>query len=88
MQYKNKNYLDYEIESAKDDVFIIFSDGFQDQFGGPDNEKYGIIRLQEFFVKNYTNTLDQIKQNLLEEFISWKGEGKQMDDILFIGFKF
>ncbi len=87
-QYKKKTtYTDYEIDVQPNDLFLIFSDGFQDQFGGPENEKYGSLRLQNYLFENRHFSIDELKNGLRNEFLTWKGDGKQMDDILFIGFK-
>lgn len=87
MQYKNKSYVEYTIDAQKDDLFLIFSDGYQDQFGGPENEKFGTLRLQEFLLKNSQLPLPELKEAIRNEFLEWKKDNKQMDDILFIGFK-
>jgi serine phosphatase RsbU (regulator of sigma subunit) len=70
-------------------IFYLFSDGFQDQFGGKDNRK--------FMLKNFRNLLFDIHQQpfhqqkiLLENsFKEWKDAGyeSQIDDILVIGFE-
>lgn len=88
-QYKKEiKYIDHEIEIMPDDLFFIFSDGFPDQFGGSLNEKYGPIRIQNYLLANRHLSMDELKEGLRMEFLEWKGEYKQTDDILFIGFKF
>ena len=66
----------------------IFSDGYHDQFGGPQGRK--------FMGKNFRDLLFEIHQmpmaeqkNILDMVISeWKGEVReQIDDMLIIGFK-
>lgn len=87
-QYKKKTtYTDYEINIQPNDLFLIFSDGFQDQFGGHENEKYGSLRLKNYLFENRHFSIDELKNGLRNEFLTWKNDGKQMDDILFIGFK-
>lgn len=63
----------------------MFTDGFADQFGGPDNKKYlsNNFRNKILEIKHYPFNLQ--KQFLLQEFYSWKGEHEQTDDILIIG---
>jgi serine phosphatase RsbU (regulator of sigma subunit) len=66
--------------------FYIFSDGFQDQFGGKDRKK--------FFPRNFENILLEIhemkpetQKNILKKTIAdWMGRiNEQVDDILVIG---
>lgn len=87
-QYRKEiSYLEYEIEIQPGDSFFIFSDGYQDQFGGPVNEKYSPSRIQKYLLSNHHLSMDELKEGLNTEFVDWKGNEKQMDDILFMGFK-
>jgi serine phosphatase RsbU (regulator of sigma subunit) len=87
-QYKKEIiYIDHEIDILPNDMFFIFSDGFPDQFGGSDKEKYGPLRIQNYLLANQHLSMDELKEGLKNEFLNWKGSEKQMDDILFIGFK-
>jgi len=68
------------------DLIYLFSDGFQDQFGGERGKKYRANRFLEF--------LSQIGENgplshqpLMDEFNDWKHEEEQIDDVLVIGLK-
>jgi len=68
-------------------MFYIFSDGFQDQFGGRHNEKYMSKRFRNFLhAISYMPTDLQVKR-LEEEFEQWKGEEEQTDDVLVIGIR-
>ena len=68
-------------------MIYIFSDGFQDQFGGKKARKYGrskfYKKLEEISLKN---PVDQVA--ILEgEYDNWvKDDNDQLDDILVIGF--
>ena len=69
----------------KGDKFYIFSDGFQDQFGGPHERKY--------LTKNFRNLLGEIsglpaerqKEKLKDELTRWRAAREQTDDIIVIG---
>jgi serine phosphatase RsbU (regulator of sigma subunit) len=70
-------------------VFYLFSDGFQDQFGGRGRKKFGIKRLKETLLQ-----LQHLPLKAQGEFLDgcitqWMTEGneRQIDDILVIGFK-
>jgi PAS domain S-box-containing protein len=84
--YKNQTkFSSTTIEISKGDSIFFCSDGFADQFGGPDNRKYGSKRLREAIVKYHKKSMPEICVKLEEEWEEWKGNEKQTDDVLFIG---
>ncbi len=73
--------------SQASQMFYMFSDGFQDQFGGKHDEKYMSKRFRNFLhTISYMPVHLQINQ-LDQEFKTWKGETEQTDDVLVIGIK-
>jgi serine phosphatase RsbU (regulator of sigma subunit) len=75
----------HNIDIVKGDTFYIFSDGYVDQFGGPEGKKIKLKRLQEIVLENYTKPMDKQKQILDKLFIDWQGDQEQIDDVLVIG---
>ncbi len=67
--------------------FYIFSDGFQDQFGGPRGRKFAKTRLVKTIFTNYEKPLAEQKWILEKTLKDWMGQNRQMDDILLIGVK-
>jgi len=70
--------------------FYLFSDGYQDQFGGKDGRKFMIKRMKKMIFENHKKPMDEQKQILDNAIEDWKhnyGEYEQTDDILVIGFK-
>lgn len=82
-------FTNYEIDVQKGDLIYMFSDGYQDQFGGPYNRKFMKKRLREKFVEIGDYPIQQQKQILYDTFIQWKSSNhqKQVDDVLIIGIK-
>ena len=81
------NFTIHEIDILKGDTIYLFSDGFPDQFGGPDNKKFGYKRFRELLLRNNSESLAD-KKVLLEQVLNnWKGDNSQIDDILVIGFR-
>ncbi|HCC71314.1 MAG TPA: hypothetical protein DEQ09_09225 [Bacteroidales bacterium] len=82
------NFTNNEINIEPDDIIYIFSDGYTDQFGGPEDKK--------FSTRQFKSTLSDLvdlpmrkQNNILEEvFKKWKGKNSQLDDVLLIGIKF
>ncbi|MEQ9287739.1 MAG: response regulator [Cyclobacteriaceae bacterium] len=67
--------------------FYLYSDGFQDQFGGPDLKKFGSTRILDALRDIQGLTMDQQNERMESVFEEWKGEEKQTDDVLFMGIK-
>lgn len=87
-QYKDKKKFDLiNIDYQAGDIFYIFSDGFQDQFGGTENRKYYTKQFRDFLLKISSLSLKEQKIQLEEELEAWKGNYPQTDDILVIGIK-
>lgn len=80
-------FITHQILSEKDSVFYLFTDGFADQFGGPNGKKFKYRQLSDLLIKN--NNLPMKKQSQLIDkvFHEWKGELEQVDDVCIIGVK-
>ncbi len=69
-------------------IFYMFSDGFQDQFGGEGGRKYMKKRFREFLIEIHNQPFNEQERILKLEFDSWLGgQHPQIDDVLVIGFK-
>ncbi|MBL3656294.1 SpoIIE family protein phosphatase [Fulvivirga sediminis] len=68
-------------------MIYVFSDGFQDQFGGPNNTKFMSKRFKELLLSIHELPLAEQKKALNDSIESWKGEGHQTDDILVMGIR-
>ncbi len=75
------------VKVEKPSTFYMFSDGFTDQMGGKDNEKYYTKRLVSLLEKLEQNPVDDQLAALDKEFDQWKGSRKQMDDVCIMGFR-
>lgn len=85
---QERSYKKHTIDYVENETMMyLFSDGFQDQFGGPDNKKFGSARLVETLEANHSKSVDEQKQALEKAFEDWKGAEKQTDDIMVMGIK-
>jgi serine phosphatase RsbU (regulator of sigma subunit) len=87
--YKEKedSFTNHEIDIREGDTLYMFSDGYEDQFGGPSAKKFMAKRFKELLLSIYKKPMNEQKgilDNTLEE---WKGEIDQIDDILVMGFR-
>ena len=68
-------------------TFYLFSDGFQDQFGGEKSKKYMKKNFREYLYSISTLSMSAQKESLDKELNDWMGENEQTDDVLVIGVK-
>ncbi|MBN1118022.1 MAG: DUF4154 domain-containing protein [Bacteroidales bacterium] len=87
MYQKNKYFETVKIATKPGDCFYLFTDGFQDQFGGTDCKKYS--KKQFYSLLSQIANFPMKKQYKLIEstFEQWKGNEDQVDDICIIGIK-
>jgi serine phosphatase RsbU (regulator of sigma subunit) len=77
-----------EIICTEPTCVYLYSDGFQDQFGGQAGNKYMAKRFKQFLMSIHNLPMDEQKQKLEIELQTWMCNGqKQIDDILIIGFR-
>ncbi len=82
-----KPFTTNNIEYAENSMYYLFTDGFTDQFGGQEGKKYMYKRFVEKLLSINSLSLNSQKEKLEMEFIDWKGDLEQVDDITVIGIK-
>jgi sigma-B regulation protein RsbU (phosphoserine phosphatase) len=81
------NFTNQTIEIKKNDQIYIFSDGYADQFGGPDNRKFMYRSFKQLLLETSDKPMKEQKKILEERFDDWKGDQDQTDDVILIGIK-
>jgi len=77
----------HEVSLNTTTTAYIYSDGFQDQFGGKKDKKYMSKRFRKYLAEISALPLAEQKTALANELQQWKGELPQVDDVLVIGFR-
>ncbi|MBL0046527.1 MAG: SpoIIE family protein phosphatase [Bacteroidetes bacterium] len=85
---KEKKYPTHELSLEEDDYLYLYSDGFADQFSGHDSTKFSTKKFQELLLQLSSNKSDTQADLLLQSHSNWKGQTKQVDDILVVGFRY
>jgi tetratricopeptide (TPR) repeat protein/serine phosphatase RsbU (regulator of sigma subunit) len=67
-----------------DQVYIL-SDGYQDQFGGPNIKKFMVKNLRELMVSNSQLPMAKQCEALENSFEEWKAGCEQVDDVTILG---
>lgn len=80
-------FTEHSISLTQGDCLYIFSDGYEDQFGGPKGKKFMSKNLKQLIQSISINSMSEQKQILLNTFNEWKGAHEQVDDVLLIGIR-
>ncbi len=67
--------------------YYLFSDGFADQFGGEKGKKMNHKMFRDLLYSSSKNSMQQQQQILEQEFMNWKGNYDQIDDVTIVGVK-
>jgi serine phosphatase RsbU (regulator of sigma subunit) len=82
-----KNFTTITKDVTKGDVVYIFSDGIQDQVGGPNIRKYTFNRIINFMLERYKLPMQQQMQELEADINKWTEGISQVDDRSMIGIR-
>jgi len=88
IHYKMGPFTLHRIDLQKGDAFYIFSDGFADQFGGPNQRKFMSMQLRETLVALSGMPMLKQGEELNRIFEEWRGDSPQIDDVIMIGVRY
>ena len=80
-----EQFTNHIIYLEEEDKIYLFTDGYVDQFGGPNGKKYMYRRFRHLLLSVHELPMSQQKQILYESFQYWQGDYKQVDDVLILG---
>ena len=77
------------ISYAEGDLFVIVTDGFTDQIGGPGEKKiaYGYRRLELLLQKNKDSDAQAMADCMQEDFKQWQAKEVRRDDVTAVVFR-
>lgn len=78
-------FTNYKIDIKKDDMIYAFSDGYQDQFGGPQGKKLMVKNFKKTLSEIYLKPMAEQKRILDKTLDDWMSGTHQIDDILVMG---
>jgi len=84
---KMDEFTKHEVPIETGDSFYMFSDGYADQFGGPEGKKFKSKKFKQLFVDIQDEDMITQKEILNRTITEWRGEIEQIDDIVVLGFK-
>jgi len=86
-EVEEKSFQDEGFQLSKGDIIYMFSDGYPDQFGGPLGKKFKMVRLKNLLRDIHSKPMDEQYNYVKSNFMLWKEDLEQVDDVLFMGIK-
>lgn len=80
-----KKFTTHQIELFESDELVLFTDGYADQFGGPNGKKFKYSALKDLLLNKSNDSFEDQKQEIQKAFTAWKGNLEQVDDVCIIG---
>lgn len=87
ISYDMSGFTQNEIDIYEGDTFYMFTDGFPDQFGGPNHKKLSYKLFREHLMKTKSGKMHEQAVKLEKVLHEWMGCNNQTDDILVVGFR-
>jgi len=82
---KKESFTKFTVNYTKGDILYLLTDGYADQFGGPNGKKFKNKPLNELIASLYTVEIKKQQEILTETFENWRGNLEQVDDVCIIG---
>lgn len=84
---EKEKFTNHKIPYEIGDCLYMFSDGYVDQFGGPNDEKFKSKRFKKLLLDVHQKPMKEQLEILDRTIIDWTGDRQQVDDIIVIGIK-
>lgn len=84
---EEKIFIDHEIALEKGDMIYLFTDGYADQFGGPNGKKFKYAPFKTLLCSIAHLPVADQQHQLRIMLETWQGGLEQVDDILVIGIR-
>ena len=85
---KSDSFTMKEIEYKKGDIFYLYTDGYQDQFGGNFEKKFLTPKFHLTLLEIHKMPMQDQKNILGKKLTDWMGDNDQTDDITVMGIRF
>jgi len=85
---KKAEFSTQQIAIEKNMSLYMFTDGYMDQFGGTKNKKFNAPMFKKMLLYFQVMEMEAQKNAMEEVMRNWRGDYRQIDDMLVIGIKF
>ncbi len=84
-QELDRKYTCHRLAYSPGDRIYLFSDGYVDQFGGPERKRFMTSRLHQLLKAHQHEPMHRQAEILEQAFLEWKGSEDQVDDVCLLG---
>jgi serine phosphatase RsbU (regulator of sigma subunit) len=74
-------FSNHEFDLQRGDIIYSYTDGYKDQFGGPNAKKFKITGLKTLIQELAPLTMAEQRDRVADTFEKWKGSLEQIDDV-------
>ena len=86
-KFIKQNYTNHYVDISVPTIFYMYSDGYQDQFGGENNTKFYSKNLRKMLLEIHTQPIKKQRLILKRTLSKWKNQNRQTDDVTILGFR-
>jgi serine phosphatase RsbU (regulator of sigma subunit) len=83
-----KLFTEHKLNLNTGDTIYMFSDGYQDQFGGRDGKKFMVGKFRDMLNEIQTLPMNEQYRHVEKRMREWQGATDQTDDVLVMGVRF
>ncbi|MDG1331373.1 MAG: SpoIIE family protein phosphatase [Crocinitomicaceae bacterium] len=85
--FNESSFQNFQMSLKNEDIIFLSSDGYLDQFGGPEGKKMKISPFLTFLRSIEDQSIASFESEIISHFENWKGEEEQVDDVCILGFQ-
>ncbi|HJZ39500.1 MAG TPA: SpoIIE family protein phosphatase [Bacteroidales bacterium] len=85
---EERSFTGHSFQLQDNDMLYLFSDGYIDQFGGADGKKFKYKPFRNLILSISDLSMEEQKSRLMHVFTGWKGNLRQLDDVLVFGCRY
>ena len=82
------SFTNHEMKLKEGDIIYLFSDGYVDQFGGPNGKKFKFRPFRNLLLNICNLPMEEQREELIRKHLDWRAEIPQLDDISIFGFSY
>lgn len=80
-------FANHAVQLKIGDAFYMYTDGFVDQFGGPEEKRFSTKRFKDLILRTQHESMSTQRAMLNMEWKDWKEDREQLDDITVFGYR-
>jgi PAS domain S-box-containing protein len=85
---EERTFQNHQIQLRQGDAIYMYTDGFVDQMGGPQEKRFTSRRFRDLILRTQHESLATQRALLNLEWKDWKEDREQLDDVTVFGLKF